>query len=77
MGVGSTAKGFCKKHDTILIYGRTYTTFFGIIIKFQSAEKYLKSHYKQKDINGKKCRLRVDAGSKFKRSHIHALTRTE
>ena len=58
---GRSSKGFCKKHDTILIYGKT-KNFFWNNYKIPVSEKYLKSHYKKKDINGEKCIIRVDAG---------------
>lgn len=57
---GRASKGFCKKHDTILIYSKT-KDFFWNDYKIPISEKYLKSHYKQKDKNGKRCRIRIDA----------------
>ena len=58
---GRSSKGFCKKHDTILIYSKT-KSFFWNNYKIPVSEKYLNSHYKQKDKNGKRCRIRIDAG---------------
>ena len=53
-----SSKNFLKKHDTILIYGKT-KNFFWNNYKIPVSEKYLKSHYKQKDINGKNCKLEL------------------
>lgn len=58
---GRAKKGFCKKHDTILWYSKT-KRFFWNDYKIPVSEKYLNSHYKQKDKNGKRCRIRVDFG---------------
>ena len=58
---GRASKGFCKKHDTILIYSKT-KNFFWNNYKIPVSEKYLNSHYRQKDKHGKRCRIRIDAG---------------
>ena len=58
---GRAIKGFSKKHDTILIYSKT-ENFFWNNYKIPVSEKYLNSHYKHTDKNGKRCRIRVDAG---------------
>ena len=58
---GRASKGFCKKHDTILVYSKT-KEFFWNDYKIPVSKKYLKSHYRQKDKDGKVCRIRTDAG---------------
>ena len=58
---GRASKGFCKKHDTILWYSKN-KTFFWNDYKIPVTEKYLKSHYKQTDNKGRKCRIRTDHG---------------
>ena len=60
---GRAKKGFCKKHDTILFYSKT-KKFFWNNYKIPVSKKYLNSHYKQFDKNGKRCRIRIDAGKK-------------
>ena len=60
---GRANKGFCKKHDTILWYSKT-KKFFWNDYKLPVSKKYLESHYKQTDKQGKRCRVRVDAGKK-------------
>ena len=60
---GRATKFFAKKHDIILLYTKSkygYWTNYRIPI----SEKYLNSHYRQVDEQGKRCRIRVDAGKK-------------
>ena len=58
---GRANKGFCKKHDTILWYSKT-KKFFWNDYKIPISNKYLNSHYNQKDKEGKRCRVRIDHG---------------
>ena len=58
---GRTKKFFAKKHDIILLYtvsNKGYWSDYRIPV----SEKYLKSHYRQRDEEGRRCRIRVDAG---------------
>ena len=58
---GRPRRFFAKKHDIILIYTKTDNAFWGNYRMPVSAE-YLESHYRQVDDQGRRCRIRVDAG---------------
>ena len=58
---GRPRRFFAKKHDIILIYTKTDNAFWGNYRMPVSAE-YLASHYRQVDDQGRRCRIRVDAG---------------
>ena len=58
---GRPRRFFAKKHDIILIYTKTDNVFWGNYRMPVSAE-YLASHYRQVDDQGRRCRIRVDAG---------------
>ena len=59
---GRPKRFFAKKHDILLFYslGHGYWGNFRIPV----SEKYLDSHYQQKDENGNRCRIRYDHGRK-------------
>ena len=59
---GRASKKFSQKHDTILFYSKSSSYYWKY--KIPVSEKYLKSHYRDFDENGKRCRIRVDAGKK-------------
>lgn len=58
---GRAKRFFAKKHDTILFYGKSDATFWGDY-RVPPSEDYLESHYRQTDGQGRRCRIRVDAG---------------
>ncbi len=60
---GRPKRFFSKKHDTLLLYTKTDKAFWGSY-KMPISEEYLASHYRQVDNQGRKCRIRVDAGKK-------------
>lgn len=54
---------FAMKHDNIFCYGKTEEAFFNADgAKVPYSEEYIKSHFTDKDENGKVCRKRFDAG---------------
>jgi DNA modification methylase len=54
---------FAQKHDTIYCFGKTERTFFNALgAKVPYSDDYLKSHFKDKDEEGRQCRKRFDAG---------------
>lgn len=54
---------FAQKHDTIFVYGKTKDTYFNVEgAKVPYTEKYIKSHFRDIDDNGRQCRKRIDAG---------------
>jgi len=57
---GKNKKKFSQKHDVILFYGKTEK--YNFEYKVKPNDKYIKSHYRQKDKNGNVCRIRVDGG---------------
>ena len=57
---GRTKKRFAVKHDIILFYSKSENYYFDF--KKPIDQKYLDSHYRQIDENGKRCRIRVDHG---------------
>ena len=58
---GRTKVFFAKKHDIILLYTKSENYYWGNY-RIPVSEKYLDSHYRQKDEKGKRCRIRKDAG---------------
>ena len=60
---GRPKRFFAKKHDTILLYTKTDRAYWGNY-KMPISEEYLESHYRQVDDQGRRCRIRVDAGKK-------------
>ncbi len=60
---GRPKRFFAKKHDVILLYTKTDKAFWGDY-KMPISEEYLASHYRQVDEQGRRCRIRVDAGKK-------------
>ena len=58
---GRSKKTFAKKHDIIFFYSKsskyTWTNY-----RIPVSQKYLESHYRQVDKDGKRCRIRLDAG---------------
>ena len=60
---GRPKKFFAKKHDVILFYSKTNQVFWSNY-KIPVSAKYLNSHYKQRDSEGKRCRIRIDHGKK-------------
>lgn len=54
---------FAQKHDTIFCYGKSGKTFFNQEeAKVPYSNEYIKSHFRDKDDEGKICRKRYDAG---------------
>ena len=60
---GRPKRFFAKKHDVILLYTKTDKAYWGDY-KMPISEEYLASHYRQVDEQGRRCRIRVDAGKK-------------
>ena len=60
---GRAKKFFAKKHDILFLYTRGKRGFWGNY-RIPVSEKYLKSHYRQRDSEGRRCRIRVDAGKR-------------
>jgi site-specific DNA-methyltransferase (adenine-specific) len=58
---GRSKSTFAWKHDIILFYGKTDKCFWGNY-KIAISDKYLQSHYRQTDKDGKRCRIRIDHG---------------
>ena len=58
---GRPRRFFAKKHDIILLYTKTDNAFWGNG-KISVSPEYLASHYRQVDDQGRRCRIRVDAG---------------
>lgn len=60
---GRPTDRFAQKHDTIFSYGKTEQTFFNIEgAKIPYSNEYIKSHFRDVDDQGKRCRKRFDAG---------------
>ncbi len=57
---GRSKASFTSKHDIIFSYGKSEACYFDYTIPV--SKKYLDSHYRQKDKDGKVCRIRIDAG---------------
>lgn len=60
---GRPKRFFAKKHDVILLFTKTENAYWGDY-RMPISEEYLASHYRQKDAQGRKCRIRIDAGKK-------------
>ena len=58
---GRAKRFFAKKHDIILFYTKSKRAFWGDY-RIPVSKKYLDSHYRQQDAEGRQCRIRVDAG---------------
>lgn len=58
---GRAKRFFAPKHDSILLYTKSADGYWGDY-RIPVSEKYLKSHYRQRDEAGKRVRIRVDAG---------------
>ncbi len=58
---GRAKRFFVKKHDIILLYTKTKLSFWNDF-RIPVSQEYLDSHYRQRDKQGKRCRIRVDAG---------------
>ena len=59
---GRAKKAFATKHDIILFYAKDKMKMFWNDYRIPISEEYLNSHYRQRDKDGKRCRIRVDAG---------------
>lgn len=59
--VGGLLSFFAKKYDIILLYTVSKNGYWSGY-RIPVSEKYLNSHYRQVDEQGKRCRIRVDAG---------------
>ena len=60
---GRTKKYFARKHDVILFCTKTDNGYWSDY-RIPISQKYLNSHYRQRDSDGRRCRIRVDAGKK-------------
>ena len=60
---GRAKKFFAKKSDTLLLYTKSKYGFWGDY-RIPVSQKYLDSHYRQTDDQGRRCRIRVDAGKR-------------
>ncbi len=61
--LGRPKDRFAQKHDIILVYAKSKDSFFNISeSKVPYSEEYIKSHFRDKDKNGRICRRRFDAG---------------
>ena len=62
---GRPTDRFAQKHDQIFVYGKTQNTFFNVEeSKVDYSKEYIDSHFTDVDENGRKCRIRIDAGKK-------------
>ena len=59
---GRAKTGFASKHDIIFFYAKNKKKMFWNDYRIPISEEYLNSHYRQRDKDGKRCRIRVDAG---------------
>jgi len=60
---GRSTDRFPSKHDTLLSYGKMDEVFFDEeASRLPYSESYIKSHFKDKDDQGRTCRKRYDAG---------------
>lgn len=61
--LGRPSDRFAQKHDTIFVYGKSKTTFFNEkSARIPYTEEYIKSHFRDRDEEGRVCRKRFDAG---------------
>ena len=58
---GRPKRFFARKHDIILFYSKTDQPFWGNY-RIPPSDEYLASHYRQRDADGRRCRIRVDGG---------------
>lgn len=58
---GRSKKHFAIKHDNIYFYSKT-DDYYWSDYRIPVSDEYLKSHYRQKDEQGRQCRIRKDAG---------------
>lgn len=58
---GRPHRFFAKKHDILLFYTKSDDAFWGNY-RIPVSPEYLESHYRQVDDQGRRCRIRVDAG---------------
>ncbi len=62
---GRPSDRFAQKHDQIFVYGKTQKTFFNVEeSKVDYSQEYIDSHFTDVDENGRKCRIRIDAGKR-------------
>lgn len=62
---GRPSDRFAQKHDQIFVYGKTQNTFFNVEeSKVDYSQEYIDSHFTDIDENGRKCRIRTDAGKR-------------
>ena len=59
---GRSKSSFSKKHDNILFYTKSNKHKGNFTAPV--SQKYLDSHYRQTDEQGRRCRIRIDAGKK-------------
>ena len=59
---GRAKRFFAAKHDLIYLYTKHTKDAFWGDYRIPVSEKYLASHYRQKDAQGRRCRIRIDAG---------------
>lgn len=60
---GRSKRGFSKKHDNILVYGKSKNYFWNDKeARIPYSEDYIKSHFRDKDDKGRVVRKRFDAG---------------
>ena len=58
---GRAKRFFAKKHDTILLYSKSNDAYWGDY-RIPVSPEYLASHYRQRDEQGRVCRIRTDFG---------------
>ena len=58
---GRPKNRFAPKHDTIFYYSKS-REYYWSDYRIPVGEKYLKSHYRQRDDKGRRCRVRTDHG---------------
>ena len=58
---GRSKRFFVKKHDTIFLYTKTDAAYWGDY-RVPISEKYLESHYRHVDEQGRRCFIRTNAG---------------
>jgi len=58
---GRSKRTFAQKHDVLLFYSRS-KHYYWSDYRIPVSQKYLDSHYRQLDAEGRRCRIRVDHG---------------
>ncbi|MDE2807959.1 MAG: DNA methyltransferase [Gemmatimonadota bacterium] len=58
---GRAKRTFARKHDAILFYAKS-NRYFWADYRIPISQKYLDSHYRQTDAQGRRCRIRIDHG---------------